>query len=36
MWDLVPQPDIELRPPAMGACRVLATGPPRKSLFSEF
>ena len=32
MWDLVPWPGIEPRPPALGECGVLATGPPEESL----
>ena len=33
MWDLVPRPGIEPRPPALGGweLRVSATGPPRES-----
>ena len=34
MWDLAPWPGIEPRPPALGECGVLATGPPEESLRS--
>ena len=35
MWDLVPLPGIEPRPPALGVQR-LATGSPRKSSNQQF
>lgn len=36
MWDLVPQPGIELAPHALGSMGVLASGPPGSSKWYLF
>ena len=35
-WELVTWPGVEPGPPALGVCRILATGPPGKSFDSSF